>query len=446
MKNNSNQLTKYLSTFPFYKKKILCKAPFNSLRLTLNGNIQVCCVNTEFVLGKYPDISIKEAWFGKKINQFRDAILEKNLSLGCSECNTQIEIGAFSSLKAYSYNHIKINKNRYPSLIEFELANNCNLECVMCNPYTSSAIQNNCNLNINYSTPYNISIVNEIEEFIPHLTHVNFIGGEPFLIPIYYSIIEKILSINNKIRFNISTNGTILNDKVKNILKKGQFDISVSVDSIKKETYETIRKNANFDMLMENLRFFNDYCKKNKTFFSIMVCPIKQNAFEMPELIKYFDNKNVPVFFNTVFMPHSISLTNLNSSEIKSIYTYYLQNKLNSKIGNDNRFNDLINLLKSWENNAINREINEKILNCLNFDELKDKYFSDALKFLENNNYNNVQINNFKNKTNNIILNKDSKIKVNILRFLLQIPIKNSVEMILANNEEYINYYISKNF
>ncbi|MBI5539227.1 MAG: radical SAM protein [Bacteroidia bacterium] len=441
----SKQINKYLATLPLFNRKTLCKAPFNALRLSLNGNIQICCANKDFLLGKYPETNIKTAWFSEKVNELRKCISSKDLSLGCSECKSQIENGAFYSVKARFYNHLKINKNGYPSLIEFELDNNCNLECIMCNPYTSSSILNKCNFQLE-KTQYNNSIINEIEEFIPHLTHANFIGGEPFLVPLYFSIIEKMLSINPKIIFNISTNGTILNNRIKELLTKGNFDIGFSIDSIRKDTYEKIRINASFDIVMDNLDYFQNYCKSKGTSFSVWVCPLKQNAYEIAEFVNYFEKRNIKVYFNTVIMPHSLSLWYQNSFYLKKLHAFYNKLQISGKSENYKRFIEFINQIGSWAEASIYREKYLSKYSILNNDELINIFVENVRQHIIKNDETKYYSEEIKSIINSILIQKSEKQLKNILLFLLSLPTSESIEILMSNNIEYINYYISKNF
>lgn len=439
------QINKYLATLPLFNRKTLCKAPFNALRLSLTGNIQICCANKEFLLGKYPETNIKNAWFSEKVKELRNCIASKDLSLGCSECKSQIENGAFYSVKARFYNHLKINKNGYPSLIEFELDNNCNLECIMCNPHTSSSILNKCDFQIE-KTPYNNSIINEIEEFIPYLTHVNFIGGEPFLVPLYFSIIEKMLSINPKIIFNISTNGTILNNRIKELLSKGNFDIGFSIDSIRKDTYEKIRINASFDVVMENLDYFQNYCKSKRTSFSVWICPLKQNAYEIAEFVNYFEKRKIKVYFNTVIMPHSLSLWYQNSFYLNELHAFYKKLQINGKSENNKRFIEFINQIGSWAEASLLREKHLSKYSILNNDELISIFKENVKQHISKNGETKYSSEEIKSIINSILIKKSEKQLKDIFLFLLSLPISESIEILVSNNIEYINYYISKNF
>jgi MoaA/NifB/PqqE/SkfB family radical SAM enzyme len=80
----------------------------------------------------------------------------------------------------------------YPRVMEFELSNECNLECVMCNGYFSSSIRKNREKLPASVSPYNDQFVDELDQFIPHLTDAKFLGGEPFMIDIYLKIWERI--------------------------------------------------------------------------------------------------------------------------------------------------------------------------------------------------------------------------------------------------------------
>lgn len=446
MKHRSENIDKYFSTFPFYKKKILCKAPFTSLRLSLSGNIEVCCLNKDFVIGKYPSTSIKDAWFGEKVKQLRKCIHENDLSLGCNECLAQINMGALSSVKARSFDHLKINKNGYPSLIEFELNNTCNLECIMCNPLTSSAIQKKCNFKENPANPYNLSLIKELEDFIPHLSHANFIGGEPLLIPLYFSIIEELLRINPKIRINLNTNGTVWNNKIQSLIDKGCFDIGVSIDSIVKETFEAIRININFESVFKNLDIFQNYSKSHKASLRVFVCAIEQNAFEIPELVKYFENRNIQVYFNLVYIPHSLSLWYKGSDYLRSVRTFYQKNRIKKNCGNAKRFDDFIMQLKTWEDEAVKREINLKQYIDCNSAELTDIFILKAKQHIHDDPQINITIEDLIVIVNLIIADKTEKQKRDIFLFLFSMHISKSMETLLSNNPDYLNYYIENNF
>src|SRR5690606_6216470 len=112
---------------------------------------------------------------------------ENNFNHRCSVCKTNVENGNHVSVlsKLYDYNY---EVQEYPAVMEFELSNKCNLECVMCKGELSSTIRKQRDKLPPLNTPYDSTFVEQLKEFIPHLKEAKFLGGEPFLIDIYYEI------------------------------------------------------------------------------------------------------------------------------------------------------------------------------------------------------------------------------------------------------------------
>ena len=220
MELHSKVLDQYNETRSGTYKKIVCHAPFVSLNFEQNGNVRACCYNTKDILGKWPNQSIREIWQGEKANRLRGYIRQNDLGRGCTECGNMLVAGNYQGVRAkffdeYAPNNLSSRVHyfrqqlsghiEYPKVLEFELSNECNLECVMCNGYFSSSIRKNREKLPPLSSPYNDQFVKELEEFIPHLTDAKFLGGEPFMIDIYLKIWERILQINPSVRIHITT-------------------------------------------------------------------------------------------------------------------------------------------------------------------------------------------------------------------------------------------------
>ena len=121
---------------------------------------------------------------------FRNKLHESDLSSGCELCLDIIKNKNFSGLLPPLYDIVSSKISKYPTVMEFELSNNCNLQCIMCPGRNSSSF----NTNEKAEFIYDDAFLLQLEEFLPHLNEAKFIGGEPFLIPIYYKIWE-ILSL-----------------------------------------------------------------------------------------------------------------------------------------------------------------------------------------------------------------------------------------------------------
>lgn len=409
---------------------ILCHAPFVSLNFEQNGNVSACCYNRSFSLGKIPNQSIQEIWNGEKANQLRSFIKQNDLSGGCSACQEVIQFGNYQGTKAIYYDEYATQKNIWqkvknlinqsehdfiPKVFEFELSNSCNLECIMCNGYFSSAIRKNREHLPAIKNHYGDEFVEQLTPFIPHLTDVKFLGGEPFLIDIYYKIWDKIIAINPKIRVHITTNATIVNKKTRSYLEKLNAGIIISIDSLNKENYEKIRLNADYDMVIQNIQYFINYTKEKNTFLSFAICPIVSNKFDIPEIMHFCNQNNIHIHFNTVWTPENESLRFLSSQDLKDIIEHYkkvkypVSNKL--QIENFNKLNDFISQLESWYSEKVNNET--KVDSIYKWQDL-------LLSFnLENNNFSHIltlekafyqSINSISNEThiNNLKQLKDS--------------------------------------
>ncbi|MFH1320945.1 MAG: radical SAM protein [Bacteroidota bacterium] len=339
---------------------ILCYAPYKNIHFGFDGKATACCYNREHVLGTYPEQSIKEIWFGKKTSKLREYIKHNDLSLGCIGCKHHFEARDFGGVQAIYFDQNPPNITRYPCVMSFELDNVCNLECEMCNGDFSSLIRKNRDKKQPLENPYNDEFLNQLIEFIPHLHCAKFYGGEPFLVDLYYRIWDMIIKINPCISIEVQTSATILNNRVKEILNRGWFNINISIDSLHKETYESIRKNARYEMVMRNIKFFANYCQQKKTKLLISGCPMRQNWKELPDLIHFCNELGARVYFHLVWSPGHCALWNMDTASLKNIISYLSGFRFPQKnaIQKDNSWHyfDMINLIKSWHEAALGRE------------------------------------------------------------------------------------------
>ncbi|MCK9612244.1 MAG: radical SAM protein [Bacteroidales bacterium] len=350
-------LKQYNATRDPFQTHIFCHAPFRSLFFSLNGNVYTCCANKKFVVGKYPKRSPREIWFGRKINRLRKKLISNNLSLGCNSCAENIKMGNFNIMASKIYDNVPTNEI-YPSRLDFNLSNICNLECIMCNGGDSSAIfKKQKALTTLQTKQYNLNLygkkfVEEIREFIPHLKTAFFIGGEPFLIKVFYDLWEIFTEVNNECELVIQTNGTILSNKIKMLLEKGRFYFNVSLDSLDKKTFEMIRVNANFEKTMSNLEYFIEYAERKNTYTNLTVCPVQQNWKEIPHLVNFANEKKISIYFNTVFKPGFCSFSGFNNKQRNEVIDYYssfnFPEKTNWERINKASFKTLINQLRNF--------------------------------------------------------------------------------------------------
>jgi MoaA/NifB/PqqE/SkfB family radical SAM enzyme len=315
-------------------KKSLCHAPNYSLHFSKNGLVSACSYTRFMPLGKYPDQTIEEIWFGPTAQNIRQAMKTPVFPKGCQVCSSNADAGNYGQMRSKLYdqyavspiktftnktlNKLKMGKfAEYPKVMSFELSNTCNLECVMCLGLLSSSIRKNREQLPPLPQMYDADFVTQLVPFIPHLQEVKFFGGEPFLIDLYLDIWELFVQLNPLCKIYITTNGTILNNRVKNILEKlPNFQMIISLDAIYKETYEKIRVNASYDKVMENLQYFKTTSEKFNRRLIISPTYMTHNCYEYPEILDFANTQNIYFETNLLETPPHLAVGNFSPEKL----------------------------------------------------------------------------------------------------------------------------------
>jgi MoaA/NifB/PqqE/SkfB family radical SAM enzyme len=298
----------------------VCNAPFSNMYFRIDGKVGPCWLAFHGA-PSWPEQSIAEIWFGPYFEGIRENIRQRDLSKhgGCAVCEKNLRTGNYVAALAFAYDTPTPLK-RYPKIMEFELSNKCNLECTMCRGELSSSIRKNRDKLPPLPIVYDGRFVEELVEFIPHLEDMRFNGGEPLLPDISYQIWDKVARINPAIEITIATNGTVFNRRVQEILERCNFRINVSIDALDKGNFERIRKNARYDIVMRNVTYFGEYCRRKGSKFCIMANPMRQNWWEMPALVEWANGRGYHIAFNTIVKPEFSSLINWNADDLQRVY------------------------------------------------------------------------------------------------------------------------------
>lgn len=331
---------------PLGPRRLLCYAPFKMMYFAFGGEVIACCHNRRNILGRYPEQDLMAIWKGSAYERLRDFIRNDDLGNGCEVCRNLLMSENFDGAKNALYD--RYEEGGWPLTMEFELDNRCNCACIICNDLFSTQIKGDHER----SNPYDSRFAEQLRPFIPHLKEAKFYGGEPFLIPLYYEIWDLMTSINPDIRILVQTNGTILNDKVRKLLKKGRFSINVSIDSLDAERFEVIRKNADFRTVMENTKWFANYCRASGSHFGIIPTPNRMNGYELAEITRWAGELGGRVYFNTLITPLELALWNLPPPELRNIHSKLsgaaLPSGTPAEKANLRHFRDFLKQLQAW--------------------------------------------------------------------------------------------------
>ncbi len=140
----------------------------------------------------------------------------------------------------------------YPQKIQVEVTNYCNFRCKMCPSLVMEREKGTIDDGL-----YN-RIIEEIAEKTDIILY--HIMGEPFLVKALPRYIEQ--AANQGLNTAVVTNGSLLTETVIDRVLEADLDyICISIDGGKKETYESIRKGADYIGLCNNI----EYLAKRRT-------------------------------------------------------------------------------------------------------------------------------------------------------------------------------------
>jgi hypothetical protein len=349
-----------------------CVAPFNNMYFTTEGRVAPCWLLVGHLDTWSTERSIKDIWFGEAFTKYRNNLTNGIFEKDCRVCKQKIEADTWPLAMAYDGFTIK----EYPTLLELELSNQCNLECIMCEGRLSSGIRKNRDNLPPLPMVYDDSFVEQLKEFIPHLEELRFNGGEPFAQKIVYDICMLVADLSPNLRINIATNGTVYNKQVQKIMDRCNLHLNISIDSLEKENYDSIRINGDFDILMKNFEKFRNYCQINNRGLSVMVNPMRNNWWEMPNFVEFATENKVHLWYNTIHHPEHLGIWSLPSSDL-SVIIQTLELEVDrlrpdpltdnfTALGNWEKLDHFVNKqIKNWYDKQIKREKDQKKINIL---------------------------------------------------------------------------------
>ncbi len=318
------------------QNNIICLQPFYFAEITTDGNVYTCCPGwIKFPIGNIRNKTIKEIWNSARARFIRRKIYNGEWQYICNKICPIISKHIYDK-HTISYDYLGFLEFLTSELIEeiinkkvileslptvFNLSNSiqCNLSCIMCDRINQ---KNHPDL-IEKTEKEILTYSSSIRRLV--LTGM----GEPF----FRNDTRRILFNNNndKISFDIITNGLLL-PEIWNKIKKQRFGkLLISVDATEKHTYEKIRKGGNWETLIKSL----DIVKDNKNRFesvTLNMTVMRSNYAQIPDFIEMSKTYG----FNASFQ----RIRGLHENE-----NFFLKkdsdnlNKLQKLINNENRIN-----------------------------------------------------------------------------------------------------------
>jgi len=344
-------------------RKYFCYAPFRSVFVSYNGRVSPCyACKAEASLKQQ---SLEEIWKGESFENLRKQLSRGIIPDECSFCRGHLKNGNYGSILAAKYDHHAAPNKGFPAIMELELGNECNLECVMCCGELSSSIRNHREQKSPVESIVGEDFMQQFDFCLPRLRAAEFTGGDPFLIPVYEKLWERIEQVNPGMDLLITTNANTMNEKVRALLKKNlKLSFNISIDSLQKPVYEKIRQNARFENALANIGIFANYAHNHHTSVGFLVCPLQLNRFELHDFIEFADQYGATLSYHVVFKPAHLALWTLPAKELETLAE---QLKKHLFTGTDFRtrinarnYAGLVDLIAVWAEKATSREVLEE--------------------------------------------------------------------------------------
>lgn len=316
-------------------KKYICIKPFSQLIL-FNPFYCTCCASFLEPIAKvsYSDYHIENIWNSKQLCDFRKSIIDGTYQY-CDEKYCPYKKGILLGNQcSYFISNDKQNNSQLneivnvdngsikkgPSHLTISFDDSCNLHCIMCRKESISEKSERLEKITNY-------LCNGI---FPDLERIDFDGaGEVFFSKYYLRVLKSINSERFPALKNIliRSNGVLFTEEKWNEMSNihnYNIEIAISIDAAKKETYDRIRLNGDFQKVCDNLYWLSEKRKNNDIkYFQVDFCVQRENFREMKEFIDFSNNYNVDkISFQKLFSDKFGDLLHLNGNKY---YQEFLQ-------------------------------------------------------------------------------------------------------------------------
>lgn len=241
-------------------KDVYCPLPFNHMNMHPNGNVSICCVANMFPPndGFYRGLTarhmlnlkgqtVKQMWEESTVIEVRDEMLKGIKPKACEGCY-KIEDNGGKSRRQEELKRWGTRKQPRLEFIDLRMSNLCNSKCMMCYPDSSSSLakdykqwEQELDFVPNNPTDYELfQWFNEdtIEQILEHKDTLKYLyinGGEPFMMPMQWKFLERLVEegVAKNIHVSYNTNCSLYEEKFNDIWKEFKVvTLGLSVDGV----------------------------------------------------------------------------------------------------------------------------------------------------------------------------------------------------------------------
>lgn len=279
-------------------KRVKCLHPFLSFSVHQFGYCYSCCTSWTRIgnVGKLVDgNSIMQVWNSDKMQTIRRAVLHNDLREVCNFTYCPYAMDSnYIDLEAVKnddprFNFIidqimagKTELESPPYMFTVSSSGRCNLKCSMCQAEQKFSRDDDLLDEKLFSKV--------IPDILPGISRLYLMGnGEVLFNPHSRKFLQTLNPDKYPLlKIDLLTNGTLFTPRLWETISHNHYDtIGVSIDAATKETYQSIRRNGNWDTLLNNLELISELrAKKVFNRFSLYFCVMKSNYKEMKQFVE----------------------------------------------------------------------------------------------------------------------------------------------------------------
>ncbi|MBI4683411.1 MAG: radical SAM protein [Nitrospirae bacterium] len=240
------------------------------------------------------------------------------------------KLRALGLRKFITTTYIKKIRTWYPDMISVEIMTKCNLKCKHCRvTYHGSLIEDVVPAFMEFD--FFTKIIDRISPLVKKATSFQFSTIEPLFHKDIFKMMDYVSVYNNKIEYNILSNGMLLNEKnVKELLKRNVSSITVSLDGCTARTVESFKTNTKFDTVVSNISRFKRI-SGGRIALNVVFVSTKNNIHELVDYVAFCKSLGVDRILVNGFMSFLPELSDLalysrqGNSEVHEIFKRFYE-------------------------------------------------------------------------------------------------------------------------
>ena len=185
----------------------------------------------------------------------------------------------------------RYTSNPTPRLVELSLGNECNLQCVYCNPKFSSKWEHDVSERpykvfadryVYAITPKNTDVMERNIDFLQHVGDIsvlNLIGGEPLINKKFFQLLDVVSTKYLSLSSNLMVNKQTLDRFINATAKFERVNLRASLDATKVIS-EFVRYGLDYDQFVENVQYLQSNAPNVKIQFGSVMTSITVRDLE----------------------------------------------------------------------------------------------------------------------------------------------------------------------